>query len=71
MKLGEYLNTQNISRAEMAKRLGVSVEAVRQWSVGERAPRPQMQSKIMDETAGQVTPMDFHQTRVEWLEARQ
>lgn len=59
MTLDAYMTQHCISRAEMASRLGVSVEAVRRWTSGERTPRPMHMAAIKRVTRGAVTADSF------------
>ena len=59
MKLTEFFELGTISRADFARRVGVTVEAVRLWERGDRTPRRQALTSIMETTGGQVTANDF------------
>lgn len=59
MTLPEWLDQNNVSKADLAKSLGVSPEAVRVWCVGRSIPRQAMIAKIRAHTGGQVTANDF------------
>ena len=58
MRLSDYTKNPE-GREALAKKLGVTVEAVRLWEKGERIPRPATQRRIMEITDKLVTPMDF------------
>lgn len=58
MKLADYTKNPE-GRAELARALGVTEEAVRLWEKGERTPRSKMQARIMKLTKNKVTPWDF------------
>lgn len=60
MKLAAYMEAQGLDDAAMAARIGpdVSSWAVRKWRYGQRIPRLGMQRRILDATAGAVTPQD-------------
>jgi DNA-binding transcriptional regulator YdaS (Cro superfamily) len=59
MDLGTYITENGADIAELAKKLGVTKEAVRLWVAGSRTPRPDAMRRIVDATGGQVTPNDF------------
>lgn len=60
MRLNDYINTHDLTRALLAEKLGVSHETVRRYLTGESVPRPRTMQKITDLTEGQVTPNDFY-----------
>src|SRR6185295_1580748 len=60
MKLTEWLSSQNISRVEFARRVGLSPSAVTQLCNNEGAWLSRETAEtIFRETQGQVTPNDF------------
>lgn len=59
--LTEFLNSGRISRGDFAKRVGVSVEAVRLWERGERFPRRDKIAEIEKATGGDVTVSDLYE----------
>lgn len=59
MKLAEYMDANELTQPELAKRLSVSQSAISQWLSGARFPKPEMLSRIRDLTDGAVTPNDF------------
>lgn len=60
MKIEEYLKRCQITQAMLASRVGVSVQAVSLFCLGERIPRPETMRKIYVATNGAVTPNDFY-----------
>ena len=60
MKLHQYLKGQNMAPALFAKKLGVSSEAVRLWTKGERIPTPDLMASIYRLTEATVAPNDFY-----------
>lgn len=68
MRLRSFLQTNRLTHAEMAKRLGgVTGQAVRNWSLGYRMPEPLIAEKIVKVTKGRVTVQDLHDQRIETL----
>lgn len=59
MTLEAYLANQNETRAEFAKRIGVSVEAVRRYVDCGRVPTPKVMERIALATGCKVTANDF------------
>lgn len=59
MKLSDYMIAHNLSRAEFAKRIGTSAEAVRRYETEGRVPTPKIMAKIALATGCQVTANDF------------
>lgn len=60
MKLSAYLDAKKISLTKMAESLGVSVQAVWQYTHTDRVPRPDIMTKIVEVTKGAVQPNDFY-----------
>ncbi len=60
MKLTVYLKSKNLTSAEFARRIGRSRSCVLRWTKGQRRPDALAMAAIQRETAGQVTPNDFH-----------
>lgn len=60
MQLRDYL-AANGGAIEMARKLGVTPEAVRLWASGARIPKPKHMTKIDAVTGGQVTYRDFYE----------
>lgn len=59
MQLKDYLKLERESPWDFAKRLGVTIHAVRKWCRRERVPRPHTIKKIQQITKGAVTPNDW------------
>ena len=60
MRLSEYLQSNNLTSADLAAKIGnVTSEAVRLWATGKRVPRAEQMRRIVEVTEGQVTPNDF------------
>lgn len=64
MKLADWLVTQNVTDTDMARQLGVSQAAVTRYRRGERIPEAAIMTRIVDATAGAVTPNDFYGVRL-------
>ena len=60
MHLREYLAV-NGGATEMAKKLGVTPEAVRLWANGSRTPKPKYMARIAEATNGAVRANDFYE----------
>lgn len=60
MKLGDYLESQQLTRAEFAQRIGVTTEAVRRYEDCGRVPTPKVMARILSATNGEVTANDFY-----------
>lgn len=59
MKLGTYLSENGITHADFATRIGTSQAAVTRYVLEQRTPRPDVLSRIMSTTSGEVTANDF------------
>lgn len=59
MKLNDFLTANNIAPASFASRLGVTREALRLWTSGQRTPKQAFMMRIIKETNGAVMPNDF------------
>ena len=59
MDLSTYLNGENLSAADFARRINVSRSAVGRWMNGERVPSSEVMRRIRDATGGVVQPNDF------------
>lgn len=71
MRLKSFLSKQNLSHADLAKKLGcVTGQAVRNWSLGLRMPEPLLVERIVEVTNRQVTVQDLHDERVEFLKSQ-
>ena len=65
MKLGDWLKRNNVSRAEFARRTGLSKGAISQFcNQGEAWVSRETAQQILRETSGAVTPNDFLQIGV-------
>lgn len=62
MKLGTYLDTNNIRATDFATNIGVSPSTVGRWVKNERYPRPEQFQIIAAATNGAVTANDFYDT---------
>lgn len=60
MNLKEYLDHFNVTPSEIATAAGVTVQAISQYCLKKRAPRPRIASKIVKATRGQVTYADLY-----------
>jgi transcriptional regulator with XRE-family HTH domain len=56
--LNDYLTKQNISRADFARKLGVTGQAVSRWIGGQSIPRPETQLTVSEITHGEV-PLEY------------
>lgn len=59
MKLHQYLKRERISNAEFARKIGVSRISIWRYSKGVHFPRWEFLTRIMKETNGEVTYLDF------------
>jgi transcriptional regulator with XRE-family HTH domain len=59
MKLQQFLDQNNISRADFARAVGVSEVAITRYVGGKRMPRTDLLVKIREATKGAVTADDF------------
>lgn len=59
MKLAEWMKTNRIVDAELARRLGISKSAVVRWRIGRSRPEWPVVEKLVDVTRGEVMPNDF------------
>lgn len=60
MKIAQYLKTSGERDATFAKRLGVSVHAVRKYKSGVRIPRPKTILRIKKVTKEAVSESDWY-----------
>jgi transcriptional regulator with XRE-family HTH domain len=67
MTLDHWLTLHKRSAEDFGKELGCSGQAVRHWRLGARSPDAEMLEKIVAATAGEVTVLDMHQTRLAFL----
>ncbi len=61
MHLRQYLKDKNLTAEKFGVLAGVSKHAVGKWCRGERFPRPDVMSKIIEVTEGAVGPEDFYE----------
>lgn len=59
MTLRDYLTSTGLTRAEFAKIIGVTSEAVRRYADCGRVPTPKVMTEILRATEGKVTANDF------------
>lgn len=59
MTLGDYLKSQNISRADFGDMIGVDEVSVGRYVRRERVPRPDVMRRIKAATNGEVTADSF------------
>lgn len=59
MNLDTYLNNNQIKKANFAKAIGVSVQALYRYLSGDRTPRPAIIRRIKRATNGEVTANSF------------
>jgi hypothetical protein len=59
MKLGQYLDDNEISFREFGEKIGLSAEGVRLIALGQRFPRRNTLAEIVRETGGEVGIADF------------
>ena len=59
MKLKTYIETEELTEAAFARKIGVSQVAVNRYCAGHRLPGRSVMQKIAAETNGAVTPNDF------------
>lgn len=58
MTLDDYLKSADLTEEKFAEKLSVSQPAVHRYRKG-RIPTPDVMQKIVEATAGRVTPNDF------------
>lgn len=59
MTLDEYLRHTGRTRAEFARTIGITGQAVAYYIAGKRHPRPAIMRRIVAATEGEVRPDDF------------
>jgi transcriptional regulator with XRE-family HTH domain len=59
MDLRRYLDASDISVADFAETLGVTVQAVHRYCNGDRIPKRDVMDRILRATRGAVQPNDF------------
>lgn len=60
MKLDAFLASRGIRPAEFSSTIGVSRAALARYLSGDRTPERRVMQRIVDATAGAVTPNDFY-----------
>lgn len=65
MTLSEYLEIEDLSNEQFARRVGVTRPAVSFWRRGIRLPRLELMRRIEDITEGAVKPADWVSEPVE------
>ncbi len=60
MKLSEYLNRNNLSLGQLAKRCGTSASTILRIKDGDVAPSKRVARALWNATNGQVTPNDLY-----------
>ena len=60
MRLADYLEHHDVSVADLAAELGVSVQAVYRYKDGSRMPRPRIMRQIEELTEGLVGIADWY-----------
>jgi predicted transcriptional regulator len=59
MKFSDYLNNEQLSNSEFARRIGVNASTVLRLVEG-NVPRPETMLAIYKQTCGQVEPIDWY-----------
>jgi transcriptional regulator with XRE-family HTH domain len=59
MEFWAYRQQTGMPQRAAAEWFGVSMRQLARWEQGEQIPRPEMQRKIQQLTAGLVTPADW------------
>ena len=59
MLLNDWMIKVGMTDAEMATKICCSRSAISRYRSGERMPRPEVLTKLVDVTSGEVMPMDF------------
>lgn len=60
MKLGTYLEKMKMTDAAFAKRIGLTIHAIRKYRSGKRIPRPPNMLKIKRVSKGEVAEADWY-----------
>jgi 3,4-dihydroxy 2-butanone 4-phosphate synthase/GTP cyclohydrolase II len=63
MQLADYLNQHGIKRTEFAREIGVSPQTITGWCDGTFWPGKENAKRVVEATAGAVTPNDFMQSQ--------
>lgn len=59
MRLSDYLEKNRLTQTEFAKLIDADQGQIARYISGDRLPRRDVMQKIIDATAGAVTPNDF------------
>lgn len=70
MTLDKWIKESKRSAADLAKAIGVTPEAVRRYVQGLRMPPPIVAQRIVEQTNGQVSIQDLHETRLAYLRTK-
>jgi len=62
MKLDDYMSTFNIEPKTLADFCGVTVQAISQYKLGKRKPKPEIAQRIVAYTRGEVAWSDLYAT---------
>lgn len=62
MKLSDYLAQEQRSLKRFAESIGVAKSSAHRYATGTAIPSPDVMTKIVRETGGQVSPADFYDT---------
>ena len=71
MKLRDYMQERGWKDADLAQRIGVSVQAANRYRRGMRIPERDVMRRIVEVTGGAVTPADFYDAAPARAEAEQ
>ncbi len=58
-KIREWRRKYGISQEELAKRLGVTQQAVAYWESGKKHPKREIFKKLIKITNGEIKPEDY------------
>jgi transcriptional regulator with XRE-family HTH domain len=61
MTLNEYMDKYSIGDAEVAEKIGVSRQAVTQYRLGYRMPKPEIMVRLMEVTNNEISPLALAQ----------
>ena len=64
MTLEQWRKDQGLDRAQLARKLGVSMGAIETWEYGTRIPARRMMVEIIALTGGDVLPNDFYKAAI-------
>lgn len=62
MKLGAWLDQQNLSQSAFSRSIGVRPATINRYVLGKRLPDHYVMQLIMTATGGAVTPKDFYES---------